>query len=50
MGRHARMGADGILALRFTPRQIREEADDVLATIRDALASRRGQRFFIKIS
>lgn len=43
MRRHSRMTAHGILVLHFTPRQIREEPDDVLATIRDALGSRRGQ-------
>ncbi len=43
MRRHDRMSAHGILVLHFTPRQIREEPADVLATIRDALGSRRGQ-------
>ncbi len=43
MRRHGRMTAHGILVLHFTPRQIREEPEDVLATIRDALGSRRGQ-------
>jgi very-short-patch-repair endonuclease len=40
MRRHARMTALGILVLHFTPRQISHEADQVLATIRQALASR----------
>jgi len=43
MRRHGRMTAHGILVLHFTPRQIREDPDDVLATIRDALGGRRGQ-------
>jgi hypothetical protein len=43
MGRHARMTSLGILVLHFSPRQIREEPHDVLATIRTALLSRRGQ-------
>ena len=42
MRRHARMSAVGILVLHFTPRQIREEPVEVLATIRAALANRRG--------
>ena len=42
MRRHARMSAVGILVLHFTPRQIREEPAEVLATIRTALANRRG--------
>jgi hypothetical protein len=43
MRRHARMTALGILVLHFTPRQIKTEPDDVVATIRIALASRCGQ-------
>jgi very-short-patch-repair endonuclease len=43
MRRHARLTALGILVLHFTPRQIRDEPDQVLATIRAALNSRRGQ-------
>jgi very-short-patch-repair endonuclease len=43
MRRHGRMTAHGILVLHFTPRQIREKPAEVLATIRDALGSRRGQ-------
>lgn len=43
MVRHARMTALGILVLHFTPRQIREEPEKVLSTIRQALLSRRGQ-------
>ncbi|HEX9516209.1 MAG TPA: hypothetical protein VF940_08570 [Streptosporangiaceae bacterium] len=42
MRRHARLTALGILVLHFSPRQIRAERDQVLATIRAALASRRG--------
>jgi len=42
MRRHARLTALGILVLHFSPRQIRDEPDQVLATIRAALASRRG--------
>ena len=42
MSRHARMTALGILVLHFTPRQIRYEPDQVLAIIRQALASRNG--------
>src|SRR5215813_1287628 len=42
MRRHDLMTAAGILVLHFTPRQIREEPDQVIATIRAALASRRG--------
>lgn len=41
MSRHARLTSLGILVLHFTPRQIRDEPDQVLATIRQALASRR---------
>lgn len=41
MSRHAKLTALGILVLHFTPRQIRQEPDQVLATIRQALASRR---------
>lgn len=44
MRRHARMTALGILVLHFTPRQIREEPQQVLDTIRAALSSRRGQQ------
>ncbi|HKR71977.1 MAG TPA: hypothetical protein VJT16_24305 [Streptosporangiaceae bacterium] len=40
MRRHARMTALGLLVLHFTPRQIREEPDQVLATIKAALESR----------
>jgi hypothetical protein len=43
MRRHARMTAVGILVLHFSPRQIREEPLEVLAMIRAALLSRRGQ-------
>lgn len=42
MRRHARMTALGLLVLHFSPRQIREEPDDVLATIAKALKSRQG--------
>lgn len=41
MSRHARLTSLGVLVLHFTPRQIRQEPDKVLATIRQALASRR---------
>jgi hypothetical protein len=43
MNRHARLTALGILVLHFTPRQIRDEPDQVLAIIRQALACRDGQ-------
>jgi very-short-patch-repair endonuclease len=42
MRRHARMSAVGISVLHFTPRQIREEPTEVIATIRLALHNRRG--------
>jgi very-short-patch-repair endonuclease len=42
MRRHARMTAAGILVLHFTPRQIKTEPAEVLATITAALCSRRG--------
>ena len=42
MRRHARMTALGILVLHFSPRQVRDEPDEVLSTIRLALASRPG--------
>jgi len=42
MRRHARMTALGLLVLHFTPRQIREEPDQVLAIIKAALESRKG--------
>ena len=41
MSRHARLASLGVLVLHFTPKQIRHEADQVLATIRQTLASRR---------
>lgn len=41
MRRHARMTALGILVLHVTPRQIREEPQEVIATVRQALATRR---------
>jgi hypothetical protein len=43
MRRHARMTALGLLVLHFSPRQIREEPDQVLATIAEALKSRSGR-------
>ena len=43
MRRDARMTALGILVLHFSPRQIRDEADEVLTTIRNALNRRQGQ-------
>jgi very-short-patch-repair endonuclease len=42
MRRHARMTALGLLVLHFSPRQIREEPDQVLAIIKAALESRKG--------
>jgi very-short-patch-repair endonuclease len=42
--RHARMSAQGILALHFTPRQIRTEPAQVIATIRAALDAGRASR------
>jgi hypothetical protein len=42
MRRHARLTALDILVLHFSPRQIRDEPDQVLGAIRAALASRRG--------
>jgi hypothetical protein len=44
MRRHARLQALGILVLHFSPRQIRDEPREVLATIREALDTRRGHR------
>jgi hypothetical protein len=41
MRRHTRMSALGIIVLHFTPRQIREEPDHVLAEIRRTLDGRR---------
>jgi very-short-patch-repair endonuclease len=43
MRRHARLTALGISVLHFSPRQIRDEPDQVLGAIRAALANRRGQ-------
>lgn len=43
MRRHARMTALGILVLHFTPRQIREEPQEVVGAIRAALSVRKGQ-------
>jgi hypothetical protein len=43
MRRHVRMTALGILVLHFTPRQIKEEPQEVLSAIRAALEARRGQ-------
>lgn len=40
MRRHARMTALGILVLHFTPRQIRQQPDYVLAAIKAAVRSR----------
>jgi very-short-patch-repair endonuclease len=42
MRRDARMTALGISVLHFSPRQIRQEPDEVLTRIRRTLASRRG--------
>jgi len=43
MSRHARMSAHGIIVLHFTPRQIRDESDWVIAQIRSALDAGRGR-------
>jgi very-short-patch-repair endonuclease len=43
MARHARLTALGILVLHFTPRQIREQPEQVLQTIRQTLINRSGQ-------
>lgn len=43
MSRHAKMTALGILVLHFSPKQVKNESEQVLATIRQALASRNGQ-------
>ncbi|HEX9064492.1 MAG TPA: hypothetical protein VF843_05255 [Streptosporangiaceae bacterium] len=40
--RQVRMGACGIVVLPFTPRRIREEPGEVIASIRATLAQRRG--------
>ncbi len=42
MRRHDRMAEFGIQALHFSPRQIRQKPDAVLATIQNTLARRRG--------
>jgi hypothetical protein len=44
MRRHARLTAEGILVLHFTPRQIRSEPAQVITTLRAALGSRRTTR------
>jgi very-short-patch-repair endonuclease len=44
MCRHARLTAEGILVLHFTPRQIRSEPAQVITTLRAALGSRRTTR------
>ncbi len=41
MRRHARMTAEGILVLHFTPKQIRAEPTQVISTLRAALDTRR---------
>ena len=43
MRRHAKLTSLGVLVLHFTPRQIRQEPEQVLGIIRQALASRSGQ-------
>jgi len=43
MARHARMSAQGIIVLHFTPAQIRTERKDVASTIRKALAAGAGR-------
>jgi hypothetical protein len=40
--RHARLTAEGILVLHFTPKHIRSEPAQVVATLRATLAARRG--------
>jgi very-short-patch-repair endonuclease len=47
LSRHAKLTALGVLVLHFTPRQIRHEPDQVLATIRQALVGRRDQPTFV---
>jgi very-short-patch-repair endonuclease len=37
--RHARMAAYGITVLHFTPRQLRTQSDQVIATIKSALSA-----------
>ena len=37
------MSAFGITVLNFSPRQIRDEPEQVIAAIRDAIERRRGQ-------
>jgi len=44
MRRHARLTMLGIQVLHFSPRQIRDEPEEVLATISTTLAERRGHR------
>jgi hypothetical protein len=44
LARHARMSAQGILVLHFTPAQIRYKQGDVAAAIRRALAAGRNRR------
>jgi hypothetical protein len=44
MARHARMSAQGIIILHFSPAQIRTERKDVASTIRKALAAGRAGR------
>ncbi len=43
MRRHTRLSALGIMVLHYSPRQIRDEPDEVLTTIRNALDRRKGQ-------
>jgi hypothetical protein len=40
--RHARLTSEGILVLHFTPKQIRTEPEQVIATLRATLDARRG--------
>ncbi len=44
MRRRTRMSAFGIMVLHFSPRQIRDEPEEVVAAIRDAMERRRGER------
>ena len=43
MRRHDRLVAHGVLLLHFTPKQIRDQPEEVVAQIRAALAAGRGR-------
>jgi very-short-patch-repair endonuclease len=49
LSRHARMSAQGILVLHFTPKQIRTERAQVIATIRAALEAGRASATQISV-